>query len=80
MPTTNECQHNAELCLKLASETKEFYAKIALLELGKEFRTPAEQSEPAPRGQSELVWLLTAFIGVVGPSDYAPSGIMRRSR
>ena len=47
MPTMNEFQHNAELCLKLASETKEFYAKMALLELAKEFRTLAEQSEPA---------------------------------
>jgi predicted negative regulator of RcsB-dependent stress response len=38
MPTTKECEHNAELCLKLASETKEIYAKIALLELAKEYR------------------------------------------
>ena len=47
MPTTNECKHNAELCLKLASETTELYAKIALLELAQEFRAIAERSEPA---------------------------------
>ena len=47
MPTTNECKHNAELCLKLASETSELYAKIALLELAQEFRAIAERSEPA---------------------------------
>ena len=48
MPTTtNECQHKAELCLWLASKTKEIYAKTALLELAKEFRAPAEPSEPA---------------------------------
>ena len=48
MPTTtNEGQHKAELCLWLASETKEIYAKTALLELAKEFRALAEPSEPA---------------------------------
>ena len=54
MPTTNECQHNAELCLWLASETKEIYAKIALLELAKEFRALAEHSESI----RIKVWLL----------------------
>jgi hypothetical protein len=33
MPTTNECRHNAEICLMLAGETKEIYAKMALIEL-----------------------------------------------
>ena len=47
MPTTQECQHNAELCRWLASQTKEIYAKIALLELAKEFHAVAEHSEPA---------------------------------
>ena len=46
MPTMNECQHNAELCLKLASETKEFYAKIALFELAKEFRARSNTRNP----------------------------------
>jgi hypothetical protein len=45
MPTTNE--RNAELCLWLASQTKEIYAKIALRELAKELRALAERSEPA---------------------------------
>ena len=56
MPTTNECQHNAELCLRLASETKEIYAKIALLELAKEFRALAEHSEPARVANQNYVW------------------------
>jgi hypothetical protein len=47
MPTTTECQRNAELCLWLASKTEEIYAKIALLELANEFRALAEPSEPA---------------------------------
>ena len=40
MPTTNreECRHNAEICLMLASETTEIYAKTALIELATEFR------------------------------------------
>lgn len=42
MRTTQECQHNAELCLRLASETEEIYAKIALRELAKEFRVMAD--------------------------------------
>jgi hypothetical protein len=56
MPTMNECQHKAELCLKLASETKEFYAKIALFELAKEFLALAGQSEPARVVKQNYVW------------------------
>jgi hypothetical protein len=56
MPTMNECQHKAELCLRLASETKEFYAKIALFELAKEFRALAEHSEPARVANQNYVW------------------------
>ena len=56
MPTTKECQHNAELCLRLASETKEIYAKLALLELAKKFRALAEHSEPARVANQNYVW------------------------
>jgi predicted negative regulator of RcsB-dependent stress response len=45
MPTTKECERNAELCLKLASETKEIYAKIALLELAKVYRARTDHME-----------------------------------
>jgi hypothetical protein len=51
MPTTNECRHNAEICLMLARETKEIYAKMALIELATKFRTLAEDVERRPRGQ-----------------------------
>ena len=47
MPTTKECRQNAEICLMLASETTEIYAKTALIELATEFRALAELSEPA---------------------------------
>jgi hypothetical protein len=47
MPTMKECRHNAEICLMLASETTEIYAKTALIELATEFRALAELSEPA---------------------------------
>ena len=56
MPTTKECQHNAELCLRLASETKEIYAKLTLHELAKEFRALAEHSEPARVANQNYVW------------------------
>ena len=45
MPTTKECRHNAEICLMLASETTEIYAKMALIELATEFRALAELLE-----------------------------------
>src|SRR5438445_13349492 len=42
---------NAEICLMLARETKEIYAKMALIELATEFRTLAEYVERRPRAQ-----------------------------
>ena len=51
MPTTKECRHNAEICLMLASETEEIYAKMALIELATDFRILAEDLERRPRGQ-----------------------------
>lgn len=42
MPTPEECRHNAETCLKLASQTEEIYARLALIELADEFRAMAE--------------------------------------
>ena len=47
--TPKECRHNAETCVKLASETDEIYVKEALIELATEFRTLAEHPE---RGSS----------------------------
>jgi hypothetical protein len=42
MPTPEECRHNTEICLKLASDTSEIYVKTALIELAREFRSMAE--------------------------------------
>ena len=44
-------RHNAEICLMLASETEEIYAKMALIELATDFRMLAEDLERRPRGQ-----------------------------
>jgi hypothetical protein len=44
-----EYRHNAQVCLKLASEIKEIYAKMALIELATEFRASAEDLERRPR-------------------------------
>jgi len=62
MPMAKECRYNAEVCLKLADETGEIYAKNALIELAEEFRALARHLEhstkrdrtatvPASRGQ-----------------------------
>jgi hypothetical protein len=45
MPTPKECRHNAEICRKLARQTSEIYAKMALIELANEFRAMAESLE-----------------------------------
>jgi hypothetical protein len=49
MQTAKQYRHNAEVCLKLASETKEIYAKMALIDLATEFRALAEDLEHLPQ-------------------------------
>ena len=49
MQTSKTYWHNAELCLKLARETKEIYGKMALIDLAKEFRALAKDLERLPR-------------------------------
>jgi hypothetical protein len=65
MPTAKECRYNAEICLKLADESGEIYAKNALIELAEEFRALAKHLEhssksdrpttspTAPRGRTD---------------------------
>lgn len=45
MPTSKEYRHRAEECLRLANETKEIFARMALLELVTKFRAIAQQLE-----------------------------------
>jgi hypothetical protein len=45
MPTPKEFRHNEEICRKLARQTNEIYAKMALIELANEFRGLAEALE-----------------------------------
>jgi hypothetical protein len=45
MPTSKEYRFRAKECLRLADETKEIYARMALLELAAEFRAMAQQME-----------------------------------
>ena len=45
MLTPKECRQHAEECLKLASETTQIYARLALLELAAEFRQVAAELE-----------------------------------
>jgi len=43
--TPKECRRHAEECLKLANETTQLYARLALLELAAEFREVAAELE-----------------------------------
>jgi hypothetical protein len=45
MQSSKEYRHNAAVCLKLARETREVYAKWALIDLAREFRALAEDLE-----------------------------------
>jgi hypothetical protein len=45
MLTPKECRQRAEECLKLANETRQAYARVALLELAAEFHEIAEKLE-----------------------------------
>jgi len=47
MPTPKELRKNAADCLKLARETSQIYAKLALIEMGTEFRVMADHLERA---------------------------------
>jgi hypothetical protein len=61
MPTAKECRYNAEICLKLADETSEIYAKNALIELAEEFRALARHLEH--RSKRDLATIFTAVRG-----------------
>ena len=54
MPTPEEFRKNAEDCLKLALETNETYAKMALIELATEFRVMAEHLEREAQRTDEI--------------------------
>jgi hypothetical protein len=49
MPTAKESRYNAEICLKLANETREIYARNALIELAEEFRALARHLEQSTK-------------------------------
>jgi hypothetical protein len=49
MQSSKQYRHNAEVCLMLANETKEIYAKMALIDLATELRALAEDLERLPR-------------------------------
>jgi hypothetical protein len=51
MPTPKEFRKNADDCLKLARETNEIYAKMALIEMATEFRVMAQHLERDPRSR-----------------------------
>jgi hypothetical protein len=59
MPTPKECRYNAEICLKLADETREIYARSALIELAEEFRALARHLEHDSKRDRPTIFLAT---------------------
>ena len=53
MPTPKEFKKNAEDCLRLAHDTGELYAKMALIELATEFRVMAEHLVSVPQRHAQ---------------------------
>jgi hypothetical protein len=51
--TSKEYRHRDEEFLKLANETKDFFAKTALLEMVAEFRAKAQQLELRARRRTQ---------------------------
>ena len=67
MPTPNEFRKNAEDCLKLARETPEIYAKMALIEMATEFGAMAEHLErAATRRTADRIRRRLASLGRIG--------------
>jgi hypothetical protein len=64
MPRAKECRYNAEMCLKLAEETREIYAKNALIELAEEFRALARHLEHSSKRDRA-----TTFPAILGGSS-----------
>jgi hypothetical protein len=45
MPTSQEYRRQVDICLKLVDEAKEWYVRMALLQLATEFKKRAEDLE-----------------------------------
>jgi hypothetical protein len=54
MPAPKEFRKNADDCLRLARETGEIYAKMALIEMATEFRVMAQHLEHEATPQTAL--------------------------
>jgi hypothetical protein len=77
MPTPNEFRKNAEDFLKLARETTEIYARMALIEMATEFRVMAEHLErAAARRTADKLGDAWLRFGVLGePLAQTPGGL-----
>jgi hypothetical protein len=45
MPTSQEYRHQADQCLEIVNDAKEWYVRVALLQLAAEFKKRAENLE-----------------------------------
>jgi len=72
MPTPKEFRQSAEDCLRLASETSEFFPKMALLEMAAEFRMMADGHNP-PSTRNRRHRSGTVVVGSAGATASAAS-------
>jgi hypothetical protein len=72
MPTSKEFRQSSEDCLRLASETSEFFPKMALLEMAAEFRMKADGHNP-PSTRNRCHRSGTVVVGSAGATTNAAS-------
>jgi hypothetical protein len=60
MSTPRECRLSAEICLRLARETRDIYARNGLIELAADFRVMADEMEREARHTIRSTELLTS--------------------
>src|SRR5215831_17495737 len=72
MPTSKEFRQSAEDCVRLASETSEFFPKMTLLEMAAEFRMMADGHNP-PSTRNRRHRSGTVVVGSAGTTASAAS-------
>jgi hypothetical protein len=70
--TSTEYRHRAEEYLRLANETTDLFAKMALLEMAAEFRAKAQQLELRERRRRQRFSAIAVEKFPGGPHDDGP--------
>jgi hypothetical protein len=77
MATPKEFRKNAEDCLKPARETKQIYAKLALIDVGTEFRVMAHLGRDATPRTAEVFDNACIHFCAVAANCHACCGVVR---